>query len=586
MNKKKISAIISILVLILILFILTIVLTYMSDSKNSIAQSTKINAMITFDGNYKTKEQIEIKDYEMNNDYDSDGLSNKEELKAGTNIYKKDTDNDGINDYIEINKLNTDPLISDEIKDGVKIFYGYNHSDNVSISDLQEEITIENTDLGISLTTNDVETKVFNKIYPFIPNDETLEYYKGFYLFNIKSASISISKTSAMDDIVVFYYDEINLATHKIDYKIENDKIIFKVNNPQFPILITSETSYKSLEKNNYIIIKSKLPFLNGFNIYQVSKKIFGDNSEIVLPEENIATNGLTLKKHNVGKIKGFFIDRIASLVQSNNENGSKISSEKLTLSSKELYNYFSTKEENFKIGKHTFFINNFNTDLNRKSHAAGLTFIPAYFKNREIPLEQNYFFEEFRKTTKYDFDRDIKAYEDIINKNFGDYTFTYSVPDKASLDIIENPDKQVYKFIEMYDNFFFTNRDTFEIKEMKEYSNTIETVINTLKNGNYIIIGLNNSEKGHFLLAYDIIGNPESSVLKLKVFDPNYYSNKINGKTINNTLYITPQVESIVTDKETVKHFGRYEFYYNPVNSDQYTFSNKNYNIEFFNVN
>lgn len=46
-------------------------------------------------------------------DFDSDGLSNREEYLHGTNPANADTDGDGINDAAEINALGTDPLASD-----------------------------------------------------------------------------------------------------------------------------------------------------------------------------------------------------------------------------------------------------------------------------------------------------------------------------------------------------------------------------------------------------------------------------------------------------------------------------------------
>ncbi len=54
-----------------------------------------------------------------NDDFDSDGLTNTEEEKLGTNPYEEDTDGDGLDDGEEANKYRTDPLDIDTDKDNL-----------------------------------------------------------------------------------------------------------------------------------------------------------------------------------------------------------------------------------------------------------------------------------------------------------------------------------------------------------------------------------------------------------------------------------------------------------------------------------
>jgi predicted transposase YbfD/YdcC len=51
--------------------------------------------------------------------YSGDGLTNREALEHGTNIFKWDTDEDGISDYDEIYVYGTDPLSPDTSGDGI-----------------------------------------------------------------------------------------------------------------------------------------------------------------------------------------------------------------------------------------------------------------------------------------------------------------------------------------------------------------------------------------------------------------------------------------------------------------------------------
>ena len=66
----------------------------------------------------------------VNEDADKDGLTDAEEIAAGTNPVKTDSDSDGLFDYDEVKKFNTDPLNSDtdgdSFLDGEEILGGYN----------------------------------------------------------------------------------------------------------------------------------------------------------------------------------------------------------------------------------------------------------------------------------------------------------------------------------------------------------------------------------------------------------------------------------------------------------------------------
>ena len=55
-------------------------------------------------------------------DSDFDGLTDNEEDSLGTNKFNKDSDRDGLDDYVELNKYNTNPNNSDSDGDGVSDF--------------------------------------------------------------------------------------------------------------------------------------------------------------------------------------------------------------------------------------------------------------------------------------------------------------------------------------------------------------------------------------------------------------------------------------------------------------------------------
>ena len=63
-------------------------------------------------------------------DFDEDGLTNKQEIDLGTDPSKADTDNDGLDDFTEVNSYSTDPINHDSdgdtLSDGDEILLGLN----------------------------------------------------------------------------------------------------------------------------------------------------------------------------------------------------------------------------------------------------------------------------------------------------------------------------------------------------------------------------------------------------------------------------------------------------------------------------
>lgn len=77
-------------------------------------------------------------------DSDKDGLTDQEENELGTNPFLKDTDNDNLFDFEEVETYNTDPLNpdsdNDTYLDGEEVTNGFNPLGPGKLFDLEEEI--------------------------------------------------------------------------------------------------------------------------------------------------------------------------------------------------------------------------------------------------------------------------------------------------------------------------------------------------------------------------------------------------------------------------------------------------------------
>lgn len=94
---------------------------------------------------------MSIDDVKLSDDYDGDGLSLAEEYEYDTNPFSVDTDEDGLDDYSEINVYGTNPIKSDTdndgMSDGTEVSCGLNpllkDTDGNGIEDGQEVVTQE-----------------------------------------------------------------------------------------------------------------------------------------------------------------------------------------------------------------------------------------------------------------------------------------------------------------------------------------------------------------------------------------------------------------------------------------------------------
>lgn len=161
-------------------------------------------------------------EFDENEDIDHDGLTNKEEKNLGTNIYKIDTDDDGISDYYEVKKSKTDPLKkdtdNDSIKDGDEIALGL---DPLKIDSKGDNINDAKRTLSYNIKESDVTMKITGTT-------------------NIASSSIDVFQNTTFEDMDGILGKIYNFST---EGKLEKAEVNIKYN--------MEELKKKNIDENN-----------------------------------------------------------------------------------------------------------------------------------------------------------------------------------------------------------------------------------------------------------------------------------------------------------------------------------------------
>ena len=172
-------------------------------------------------------------DVNSDEDLDEDGLTNKEETKAKTELEISDTDGDGLKDGVEVKEHKTDPLKVDTDDDGLndynEIELGLNplkaDSKGDGVKDGKRQLSYSTKSQGVIIEISG--TGNIANIGVDIVDDAALSRKTGLInkLYNfhtdgsMKSATVTIPYTDAdlkaagitnENELKIFYYDQIN----------------------------------------------------------------------------------------------------------------------------------------------------------------------------------------------------------------------------------------------------------------------------------------------------------------------------------------------------------------------------------------
>ena len=579
-------------------------------------------------------EEIHLTEEELNQDTNSDGISNRDKINLGLDILSDDTDEDGLTDYDEINVYHSDPTkystSGDIYSDYYKVQKGYDINKNYGNS---ATIATENKD--ITLIVDDAkDVEAYYKEYKgSIPS----EYNLAMIPFRIYSftgqVEVKIENPSYYE---VISYDNFNKKSQTIKHQTVENGITFYVENDN-PILIVyknnvldklggminSKINITNKKDSEYIVLASPiLTAIFDYPVYVLPINNFKvKNSNNIILEKRINTKTNNAFKVVVGYINSFaakLLDWVFGTIQkifdSINANGD-VPFVRTFLAYKHLHSStgleyfllnlnkenevneeekyeFETKydykegdyyaDSGFSVTKNAFNFANLTTAVSSGGVCMGFAHVTANMYNGgNLPKIVN---------NQYNLSKD--DYNTIWNKQLYSYiatsdlaTYADEIPENEPLlnsAKMPEPDAEVVKTIEYY---FITINDKVRWKKVgwalneagerqtHIKSQTIDNLVSKFRNGE-IVSTLLLGEGQHAINVYKIVEDQDDEdILYLKAYDNNFPADKWWNEARNSK----QKYDITITLKRCYKKtlFGGVKSYYlydyNPINNEGY---------------
>ncbi len=196
-------------------------------------------------------------------DYDSDGITNKSEIELGTDPTVSDTDEDGVNDYDEVNKYSTNPILvdtdADGVSDGKEIELGTDPLVYQALFMITETIDLGDSvipSVTIELAGNQVETLDINIVEDELLFPNTIPGYIGAaYDFSVDGTfeeallNFQFNEKLLEDetfDPVIYYFNEQDQQLEELETSVNGNIASAKTNHFSTYILINRKVFEES----------------------------------------------------------------------------------------------------------------------------------------------------------------------------------------------------------------------------------------------------------------------------------------------------------------------------------------------------
>lgn len=204
---------------------------YKKNDKQDIKSETQVQQNNSDDYKEKyltiTEEKFELTEENKGEDYDKDGLTNEEEIAAGTSPFLEDSDGDGLSDYEEVNYYKSNPTKYSSSDDGISDYVKARKNMEFDKKYEKSEIELKENKYNsqITLIPNDINSEVLGKIETFSNTAELKSIGNKFTVYEFEG-KIEY-KLEKVDVILLTEYA--GKYTEFDDYTVKTDKMIINI---------------------------------------------------------------------------------------------------------------------------------------------------------------------------------------------------------------------------------------------------------------------------------------------------------------------------------------------------------------------
>lgn len=220
--------------LLVVIFMLSFVACSKKDSSNdasnptettkpALGEQVEVEEVAIFDENNKPFTADTLPDDCKRKDFDADGLNNETEIENGTDMYKVDTDGDGISDFDEVKNTKTDPTkwsTRDDGKSDLEYML-------VSGTEFKEEYTATDANgFKVYLAKAEDRLWVISKTSTNVFDD--LETISEAFQIKYFSGKVALNCNKYVDEVAnsIAIYKDVNGKVTKVECTVTEDRLV------------------------------------------------------------------------------------------------------------------------------------------------------------------------------------------------------------------------------------------------------------------------------------------------------------------------------------------------------------------------
>lgn len=195
--------------------------------------------------------EIEITEEDKKKDFDNDRLTNEEEIVAGTDLNNSDTDGDGLSDYEEVNRYNSNPLKYSTSGDNISDYIKAKRDLDINRKYTESEVKPEEVKpkYNVTLKPGNINSQYYGAFKEY-GNDNNIK--SSYYVFNMLDYEGTV-EYDTNDKNTILLLREGSKYTEFSKYKNEEGKLIITISKDDNykDLVITTKENYETYKKGD-----------------------------------------------------------------------------------------------------------------------------------------------------------------------------------------------------------------------------------------------------------------------------------------------------------------------------------------------